>query len=74
MKCARENTREDKIMVRNEELKRGKEILEKAVAEVIKIKDRDIHSAEFMQHKWGERWELIETNTRNVLKGAHQAW
>ena len=55
MKCARENSNEDRLVAVNSELQSGNEILEKAVAEVIKTKDSDNHTQEHMQHKHGKK-------------------
>ena len=40
----------------------------KAVAEVIRTKDSDAHSAECVQHKHIEKWELIGIEARHIFE------
>ena len=45
----------------------GKEMLEKSVAKIIKGTDSDINCEECMKYKYGEQWDIIDADARNVF-------
>ena len=67
LKYVRENKIENRLVVENEVLQWGKQILENSVSEVTKGKYRDNDREKHMQHKYGEQWELIDAQARNVF-------
>ena len=67
MKGLRENRSDTRLHVGNVALQCGKETLEKSVSEIIKGKDSDSNCEEYMKHKYGEQWNIIDTDARNVF-------
>ena len=53
-RCVRENRIENTSIIGNVVLQSGKEIIEKSASEIIKSKDSNDHSEDFMNHEYGE--------------------
>ena len=67
IKCVRENRSDDRLHVGNVSLQCAKETLEKSVSEVTKVKDSDVNCEEFIKHKHGEKWDVIDIDARKVF-------
>ena len=67
MKCVGESRVCDKEVEGNMSLNLRNVILEKSVVEVTKGIDSDRNSLEHFQNKYGENWELIDVEARNVF-------
>ena len=65
--CTRENASDDRLCTGNIALQCGKETLEKSVSEVIKGKDSDGNCEEYVKHKHGEQWGMIDVDARNFF-------
>ena len=63
----RENRSDTRLHAGNIALQCGKETLEKSVSEIIKGKDSDSNCEEYMKHKYGEQWNIIDTDARNIF-------
>ena len=57
-------------LIGNVVMKSKNKILEKYATEVIKIKHRTDHCEEYLQHRCGEKWDLIETEARDSFSSS----
>ena len=68
MKHVVENRMHDEEVEVNTSLNLGNMKLEKSVVEVIKGIESNINSLEYMQHKYGDNWELIDAEAMHVFE------
>ena len=67
IKSVRENRSNNFLFVGNLVMQRGRETSEKSFSEVMKGKDSDAKCEEYVQHKHGEQWDLIDVDARKVF-------
>ena len=70
IQCVIENRLENISVVGNVVMTCRNEILDKTVTKLIKIKDSDDHFEENMQHKYGEKWDLIQIEARHLFSSS----
>ena len=67
IKCARENNCDHRSCVGNITLKSGNETVEESVSELIKRIDSDGNCEEHMKYEYGEQWDVIDVDARNIF-------